>query len=60
MGFFLTSFLVIFLTIKPLNDGRWGAVEIKVGGNQIEEAAENLLKLKNKVDLSKIKNETKI
>ena len=39
--------------IIHLNDGRWGAVEIKVGGNQIEEAATNLLKLKNKVDLTK-------
>ncbi|MCL1911953.1 MAG: DUF4143 domain-containing protein [Leptospirales bacterium] len=40
--------------IIHLNDGRWGAVEIKVGGNQIEEAAKNLLKLKNKV-VSQIK-----
>ena len=38
-----------------LNDGRWGAAEIKVGGNLIDEAAKNLLKLKNKVDLSQVK-----
>ena len=29
-------------TIIELNDGRWCAVEIKLGANQIESAAENL------------------
>ena len=34
-----------------LRDGRWGAVEIKLGSNKsIEEAANNLLKFKNVVD----------
>lgn len=37
--------------IITLPDGRWGAVEIKMGQRQIEEAAQNLLKLKNKVDV---------
>jgi len=33
----------------------WGAVEIKLGGNDIDMAAANLLKLKNRVDANKIK-----
>lgn len=37
--------------IITLPDGRWGAIEIKMGQRQIEEAAKNLLKLKNKVDV---------
>ena len=36
--------------IITLPDGRWGAVEIKMGQRQVEEAADNLLKLKKKVD----------
>ena len=40
--------------IIHLGDSRWGAFEIKLGSRQIDEAAKNLLKLKNKVD---IKNE---
>lgn len=36
--------------IITLPDGRWGAVEIKMGQRQVEEAAHNLLKLKRKVD----------
>lgn len=32
------------------NDGRYGAIEIKLGANQIEEAKENLLKFYNKVE----------
>ncbi|MDW7657758.1 MAG: DUF4143 domain-containing protein [Bacillota bacterium] len=36
--------------IITLPDGRWGAVEIKMGQRQVEEAANNLLKLKRKVD----------
>jgi predicted AAA+ superfamily ATPase len=35
--------------IVHLPDGRWGAIEIKLGGNMIDEAAANLIKLKNKV-----------
>jgi predicted AAA+ superfamily ATPase len=38
--------------IVHLNDGRWGAIEIKVGGNQIDDAANSLIKLKNKLDPS--------
>ena len=37
--------------IITLPDGRWGAVEIKMGQRQVEEAASNLLKLKRKVDI---------
>lgn len=36
--------------IITLPDGRLGAVEIKMGQRQVEEAANNLLKLKKKVD----------
>ena len=36
--------------IIELFDGRWGAVEMKMGAYAIEEAANNLIKLKNKVD----------
>ncbi|MDY0276793.1 MAG: DUF4143 domain-containing protein, partial [Acholeplasma sp.] len=39
--------------IIHLSDGRWGAAEIKLGAGQIDEAAINLQKLKNKVDLKK-------
>jgi hypothetical protein len=41
--------------IVQLHDGRWGAIEVKLGNKQIEEAAGNLLKLKNKVDTGKMK-----
>jgi predicted AAA+ superfamily ATPase len=38
-----------------LNDGRWGAAEIKLGGDgHIKEAAENLLALKAKVNTEKM------
>lgn len=37
-----------------LHDGRWGAVEVKLGNKQIELAAENLLKLKNRIDTNKM------
>ena len=36
--------------IVSLRDGRWGAVEVKLGGGQIDDAARNLLALKEKVD----------
>lgn len=39
--------------IIELRDGRWGAVEVKMGNKQIEEAAENLKKLASKVDIEK-------
>ena len=36
--------------IVQLRDGRWGAIEVKMGNKQIEEAATNLLKLKEKIN----------
>jgi len=42
--------------IIHLNNGKWGAAEIKLGGDDnIEEAAKNLLKLKEKVNTDKMK-----
>jgi predicted AAA+ superfamily ATPase len=40
--------------IIKLNDGRWAPVEVKTGNKQIEEAAANLIKLRNKVDAEKM------
>ena len=40
--------------IIRLHDGRWAAVEVKTGSKEIEEAAENLIKLSKTVDTSKI------
>ncbi|MDR3293959.1 MAG: DUF4143 domain-containing protein [Clostridiales bacterium] len=40
--------------IVHLDSGKWGAIEIKLGGNQIDEAAANLLKLKEKVDTERM------
>ena len=40
--------------IVQLRDGRWGAVEVKLGQKQIEEAASNLLKLHKKVNTDKM------
>jgi len=37
--------------ILKLDDGRWAAVEVKVGGNKLDEAAANLLKLRDRVDI---------
>lgn len=36
--------------ILKLGDDRWAAIEIKVGGNQLDQAAKNLLSLANKID----------
>ncbi|MDR0367682.1 MAG: DUF4143 domain-containing protein [Bacteroidales bacterium] len=41
--------------IVQLRDGRWGAIEVKLGNKQIEEAAGNLLKFKNKVNTEKMR-----
>ena len=41
--------------IISLNDGRWTAVEVKLGTNQIDEAAKHLLKLRDKVNTDKMK-----
>jgi len=37
--------------IIHLNNGKWAAIEIKLGAKQIDTAAANLIKLANKVDL---------
>jgi len=41
--------------IVSFKDGRWGAVEVKMGAKEIEKAAENLLKLKSKVNVDKMR-----
>jgi predicted AAA+ superfamily ATPase len=40
--------------IIQLADGRWGAAEVKMGAGQIEDAAENLLKLRRIIDTEKM------
>jgi predicted AAA+ superfamily ATPase len=40
--------------IVRLRDGRWAAIEVKLGGKQEEIAAENLLRLKSKIDAEKM------
>ena len=42
--------------IVRLRDGRWAAIEVKLGKKQIDEAAENLLALKAKIDEEKMKD----
>lgn len=37
-----------------LHDGRWAPVEVKMGNKEIETAALHLLKLKNRIDTSKV------
>ena len=39
-----------------LHDGRWAAIEVKLGSKKIEAAARNLLLLKEKIHLGKMKN----
>ena len=39
--------------VVVLDDGRWGAVEVKLGEKQVEEGAAHLLKLANRVDVEK-------
>ena len=41
--------------IVHLKDGRWGAVEVKMGAKEIEEAAEHLKKLRDKVNVDKMR-----
>ena len=36
--------------VIQLRDGRWGAAEVKLGSGMIDEAAENLLKIKRKIE----------
>ncbi len=40
--------------IVALKDGRWGAVEVKLGAGDIDSAAEGLKKLKAKVDVGRM------
>ncbi len=40
--------------IVSLNDGRWAGIEVKLGEHQAGEAAANLIRLKTKVDTSRI------
>ena len=40
--------------ILRLNDGRWAAVEVKTGSKEIDMAAENLIKLSNIIDTTKV------
>jgi uncharacterized protein len=40
--------------IIALRDGRWAAIEIKMGQKQIDQASENLLKLKDRIDAEKM------
>ena len=40
--------------IVRLRDGRWAAIEIKLGNKQIDEAAQNLLVLKARIDEDKM------
>ena len=43
--------------VVHLRNGSYGLIEIKLGGDrQINEAAENLLKMKNKIDTEKMNN----
>jgi predicted AAA+ superfamily ATPase len=42
--------------VVVLRDGRWGAVEIKLGSNEFEKAAENLIKLSKIIDHKKMNN----
>lgn len=39
--------------ILRTSDGKWGAIEIKLGAGYVEKAADNLLKFKEKVDTKK-------
>ncbi|GHU83698.1 ATPase AAA [Clostridia bacterium] len=41
--------------IVHLKDGRWGAVEVKMGAREIETAAENLKVLREKINLDKMR-----
>lgn len=41
--------------VISLNDGRWAAIEVKLGSKEIEEAATHLLALKERVNTEKMK-----
>ena len=40
--------------IVQLTDGRWGAIEVKLGAGEVDNACDNLLKLKQVVDTDKM------
>ncbi|MBC8555783.1 MAG: DUF4143 domain-containing protein [Candidatus Brocadiales bacterium] len=40
--------------IMHLSDGRWAAIEVKLGSRQVDEAAKNLLALKERIDTTHI------
>lgn len=40
--------------VIALHDGRWGAIEVKLGGAEIDKGADNLIKLANKTDSEKM------
>lgn len=44
--------------IIHLDNGDWGAIEVKLGQNRIDEGAENLLKLEKKIDTDKMSKPT--
>lgn len=41
--------------IIALHDGRWAAVEMKLGHKEVDKAAENLLKLRDKINTERMK-----
>jgi predicted AAA+ superfamily ATPase len=41
--------------VVSLHDGRWGAVEVKMGAREIDLAAQNLLALRSRVNLEKMR-----
>lgn len=42
--------------VVALNDGRWAAIEVKLGSKEIEEAAKHLIELKNKVNTERMQD----
>ena len=42
--------------ILHLSDGRWAAIEVKLGSKMVDEAAGNLLKLRSKIDETSTKS----
>ena len=42
------------MIVVALNDGRWAAVEVKLGNKQIEEAAQHLQELTRRIDEEKM------
>ncbi len=40
--------------IIHLSDGRWAAIDVKLGTRQVDEAAKNLLALKERIDINQV------